>query len=137
MILTLYFPKMIKKNFLFKKFQEIENTNKKFLTAITQNNTEEVKLILNHSFESSIPIEINANNDGEYPLLYAIINNNVEMVRFIMDYANANNMILNVNEKDKEGDYPLLNAVSVNNTEMVRLLMEYAVHNHIHYFRHK
>jgi len=58
----------------------------------------------------------------------ATYNNNVEIVKLLMEYANRNNIVLNINDKDKEyHHYPLYNAVAEgNNIEMVELLMNYA-----------
>jgi len=63
---------------------------------------------------------------GNYPLLNAIILNNIEIVQLLMKYAKNNNIILKLNEKDTDGRYPLLEAINNNNIEMIKLLMEYA-----------
>jgi len=47
------------------------------------------------------------NKDGNYPLLLAIIHSNIEMVQLLMDYANKNNIVLKINEKNKNEYFPL------------------------------
>ena len=45
-------------------------------------------------------IYINGNNEeGSYLLLIACINKNIDMIKLFIDYANKNNIILNINEK--------------------------------------
>jgi len=44
----------------------------------------------------------------------------------LINYANKNNIILNVNNKNSEGDYILLVAFQKHNIEMILLLMSYA-----------
>eukprot|EP00833_Pecoramyces_ruminatium_P012007 jgi/Orpsp1_1/1186039/evm.model.c7180000096583.2 len=63
--------------------------------------------------------------DGNYSLLTAI-NENVYIVKLLIDYANENNIILELNEKNEFGDFPLLMAINKYNIEMVKLLIDYA-----------
>ena len=63
----------------------------------------------------------------KHPLLEAIYyNNNIEIVKLLIEYANQHQIILKLNEKDEYGWYPLLRAIYNNNIEIVKLLMEYA-----------
>jgi len=55
------------------------------------------------------------------PLLVAIINKNIEIVKLLIDYSNKNNIVLELNEQDYKGLYPLLFATKIKNTEMVQL----------------
>ncbi len=64
---------------------------------------------------------------GDYPLLWAINKNNIEMVQLLMKYANQHQIILKLNEKKINGNYPILNAISNKNIEIVQLLIEYAL----------
>jgi len=48
-----------------------------------------------------------------------------------MEYVNINNIILNINEKDKWGNYPFLVATKNNNIEIIKLLEEYACKDNI------
>ena len=65
------------------------------------------------------------NKDGYlFPLLWAISNKNVEIVKLLIEYANQHQIILELNEKNKFGDYPLLWAIF--NVEIIKLLIEYA-----------
>jgi len=41
------------------------------------------------------------NQDGSYPLLEAIYNNNIEIVQLLIEYANQHQIILKLNEKRK------------------------------------
>jgi len=45
-------------------------------------------------------------NNGDYPLLSACRNNNSEMIKLIIDYANENKIKLKINEKNNNGLYP-------------------------------
>jgi ankyrin repeat protein len=58
------------------------------------------------------------------------------MVQLLIDYANKNKIILNLNEKNENGWYPLLRATDKNNIEMVQLLIDYA-NKKKNYFRIK
>ena len=46
-------------------------------------------------------------------------NNNIEMVKLLIDYANKNNIILEFNEKNKKWYYPLLLSCRENNIEIL------------------
>jgi len=62
-----------------------------------------------------------------YPLLKATNSNNVDIVKLLIEYANNNNIILTINEKEKDSnEYPLFNAAEHNNLEIVQLLIDYA-----------
>jgi len=64
---------------------------------------------------------------GNYPLLWACIKNNTEMVQLLMNYANQKDITLTINDKENDyGQFPLFWACYKNNTEMVQLLMNYA-----------
>ncbi|ORX80083.1 hypothetical protein BCR32DRAFT_280862 [Anaeromyces robustus] len=72
----------------------------------------------------------------KYPLLSAVKNNNIIIVKLLMKYAKENNTILRINDKDNNGDFSLLFAVKNDNkgsdyTSMVELLMQYANENNI------
>ncbi|KAL6631931.1 hypothetical protein U3516DRAFT_887388 [Neocallimastix sp. 'constans'] len=60
--------------------------------------------------------------DGHYILLEASKNHNSEMIKLLIDYANNNNIILEMNEKDKNGNCPLLEASKYHSSEMIKLL---------------
>jgi len=66
------------------------------------------------------------NKDGNYPLLKAIFENNIEIVQLLIEYANQHQIILELNEKNKDGDYPLSEAIFKDNIKIVKLLIEYA-----------
>jgi len=91
------------------------------LHAISRNDFNEVNSILNRN------VEINKKDDnGNTPLLMAIIVNNIKIVQLIINYANRHNIILDINEKNIYGDYPLLRCILNVNVEMTRLIIEYA-----------
>jgi len=67
-----------------------------------------------------------------YPLLWVFIeNNNIEMVQLLIEYANKNDIILELNNKNNDGYYPILLACYENNNKMVQLLIDYANKNNI------
>ncbi|ORY84549.1 ankyrin [Neocallimastix californiae] len=51
------------------------------------------------------------------------------MFKLLIDYANKNNIILNVNEKDTNGYFPIFGILNNNNYEMLKLLIEYTKKN--------
>jgi len=53
------------------------------------------------------------------------------MVKLLVDYVNKNNLILEINKKNKNGKHPLLSATRTNNIEITKLLIEYANKNKI------
>jgi len=84
-----------------------------------------------------IPIEIKLflinkkNKDGDNSIINATYNDNIEIIKLLIEYANENNIILEINEKNKNERYPFIYAASNNNIEMVQLLIEYANKNDI------
>jgi len=75
-----------------------------------------------------------------YPLFCAIWHDNVNMVKLLIEYANHNQIILNINDivdwrfsysKGCNTDFPLLRSINNNNIEIVKLLIEYAEENNI------
>jgi len=71
-------------------------------------------------------------HNGVYSLLIAIKkNNNNDQVQYLIEYANKNNIILELNEKDIDGNYSLIWVIKENNNEIVQLLMDYANKNNI------
>jgi len=69
--------------------------------------------------------------DGYYPLLIAIDNNNIKIVKILIEYANQHQIILDLNEKNNVGNYPILDATIYNNIEMIKLLIKYALQHQI------
>jgi len=66
-----------------------------------------------------------------YPLLKAIENDNIEIVKLIINYANENNIILQLNDKDDSGFYPILSAIIKDDLEILKLIIDYAKKNNI------
>ena len=64
-------------------------------------------------------------------LLNEIRSGNTQKVKNILDYANKNKIILELNEKNKYRWYPLLDATYFDNIEMIQLLKDYANKNKI------
>eukprot|EP00833_Pecoramyces_ruminatium_P018584 jgi/Orpsp1_1/1192616/evm.model.d7180000094637.1 len=88
-----------------------KNGNFPFLFAITKNNIEMVKLIIDYANKNNIILEINEKDKNRnYPFLEAIKNNNIEMVQTIINYANEKSIILEINDKNMYGNYPFLTA---------------------------
>jgi len=102
--------------------KKIKNGNYPFLEAVNIKNYE---LGLNILYK---------NNKEMYfhNLFLKLINKvNFEAVKLLIEYANKNNIILELNAKDKDGKYPLLEVIKVKNFELVTLLIEYADKNGI------
>ena len=53
------------------------------------------------------------------------------MVKLFMDYANKNDIVFDLNKKDKNGYYLISRACYKNNNEIVKLFMDYANKNNI------
>eukprot|EP00833_Pecoramyces_ruminatium_P003430 jgi/Orpsp1_1/1177462/evm.model.c7180000061531.1 len=71
------------------------------------------------------------NDYKEYPLLWAISNENIEMVKLIIKYANENNIVLTINDRNSEGLNSILMATKKNNSEIINLITSYANENDI------
>jgi len=69
--------------------------------------------------------------NGNYVLLKAINKKNIEIIKLLIEYANENNIILDLNEKNKYRYYPILEAINKNNIEIIKLLILYANKNNI------
>ena len=59
-------------------------------------------------------------------MLCAILNNKIDLVKLIINYANRHNIILDVNVKYVFGYYPVLRSVINLNYEMTKLIMNYS-----------
>jgi len=53
------------------------------------------------------------------------------MVKLLINYANENNIIIDINRKNNQGSFPLLLLIRGNNIEVVKLLIDYAKAHHI------
>jgi len=70
-------------------------------------------------------LELNKKNkNGKNPILGAL-QNNIKLIKFLIDYARENNNNFNLNDKDNNDIYPILKAVDNNNMKIVQLLIEY------------
>ena len=70
-------------------------------------------------------MELNKKNkNGKNPILGAL-QNNIKLIKFLIDYARENNNNFNLNDKDNNDIYPILKAVDNNNMKIVQLLIEY------------
>ncbi|KAG4084540.1 ankyrin repeat-containing domain protein [Neocallimastix lanati (nom. inval.)] len=86
---------------------------------------------MNYANENNIILQLNDKNDsGFYPFLSAIIKDDLDILKLIIDYAKKNNIILDINEKDNWGVSPLIIAV-VRGYEFVKTIMDYANENNI------
>ncbi|ORX80484.1 ankyrin [Anaeromyces robustus] len=105
------------------------------LSAIENDNTEIVKLLMDYAKRYNIKLEIKAKNKFyDYPLLLAIEKNNTKIVKLLFSYAQENGIPLEIEDgyfykSDKHIEsfkYPLLCAIEQNNTQVTRLLINYA-----------
>jgi len=96
----------------------------KYLIELIANPTKEI----NQGYTS---LGLNKKNrNGDSSIMIAIHNNNIEIVKLLMDYANKHNIILQLNEKNEDGN-SIMQAINNDNTEIVKLLMEYADNHNI------
>ena len=63
-------------------------------------------------------------DDRDHPFLEAIINNDIDVVKLLVEYANKHSIILTLNEKDSHGGYSLLYAIDKNNVEISNITLE-------------
>jgi len=71
-----------------------------------------------------------SNKDGLFPLLLAIRKRNADIVNIIIEYANQNNLVIDIKNRDNEGNFPLLEAIYDSSITIAKILFEYArVHN--------
>jgi len=89
--------------------------------------------------ENNIILEINEKAKVRYyytlvyssPLYCVIWQNNIEIVKLLMAYADENHMTLNINEYCNDSFPLLLSIVNNNNIEIIKLLIKYAEDHHI------
>ncbi|OUM64919.1 hypothetical protein PIROE2DRAFT_60337 [Piromyces sp. E2] len=118
-----------------------ENGSTLFLHTITSSSSlNTIQKIISYSKDNDILLNLNEkNNDGNYPLL-TVIGNDESLLELLIAYAKENNIILSINEGDNEGIYPLLKIINSNNNinniyfinkmyEQLKLLINYAREN--------
>jgi ankyrin repeat protein len=77
-------------------------------------------------------LKINEKNKDEiYPIIGAVESNNIDTVKLLIDYANKNNIILDIKGKDQDGSYPILFAIEKDNIEMAKILINYVDNKNI------
>ncbi|ORX82615.1 hypothetical protein BCR32DRAFT_278764 [Anaeromyces robustus] len=119
------------------------------IRLVKANNIEMVNLIIDYANKNNIILEWKAImdytmekeifslylNDKDINknclLLEAISQNNVRMVQLLIDYADKNNIILEVKARDIDGVNSLLMAIEKNNIDMVQLIMDYSIKHKI------
>jgi len=85
-----------------------------------------VKLLMDYANENNFTLDVNfKNTNEEFPLLFVVKNNNMEMLTLLFDYASENNITLNINEKYVR-QTPFIDAIYKYNTEMILLFIDYA-----------
>ena len=89
---------------------------KMFNMIISENNIDMVKLLSDLEQGADINLQ---NKDGNTALIYAIRENNIEMVKLLLLEKGAD-----TNLQNKDGNTALIYAIRENNIEMVKLLLE-------------
>ena len=80
-----------------------------------------MKSLTDYAIKTNRVLKLNEKWYGEYPLLYALKENNIEVVKLFMAYTNENEYLLEINDYCKN---LLLKAVTTkNNIEMVKLFI--------------
>ena len=70
--------------------------------------------------ENNIILEINKKDECNIsPLLYSLDNNNSEIFNSLINYAEVNNILLKIDEKDSK---PWFRTIQRGNIEMIKLL---------------
>jgi len=117
-----------------KKFEDETNSRYQGMKRVIEEQYNLALIDLKDHFKSFIiALFINLEKLGNknYSLIFACKKNDIEKVKFLINHANKNNYILNINEKDNDGNYPLLLATLKNNNKMVKLLIEYGTNKKI------
>jgi len=57
--------------------------------------------------------------------------NNIDITNLLIDYANKNNIILEINNMNNNEDCPLLTSIDNNSIEMTKLLIDYVQKHNI------
>eukprot|EP00833_Pecoramyces_ruminatium_P000088 jgi/Orpsp1_1/1174120/evm.model.c7180000049003.1 len=119
----------------------------KILDSIQKGDIIKIQSILNKSVKNGIILDMNyvkkVKNDKYYPsflyfnpLLEVIknrdINNNTEILKLFIDYANQNNYVLNLNVRD-EYNLNTVGAACINNNDIkiIEMLLDYAIEHNI------
>jgi len=90
------------------------------------------KLLIEYANENNIVLTVNEKSaNGDFPLLWSVFHNNIDMTKLIMEYAKKHDIILKVNEKNNKEVYPLSLGIRRNNIEMIQLLIQYCNENNI------
>jgi len=107
-----------------------KNNEGKYLLQIAweDDNTELVHLIIDYSINIGI---LSKSKDDQYIknsyILLLILNNNVELLKELVECANKHNTVLNLNMKNhNDGNYPLIYAIYNVSLEMANLMIDYA-----------
>ena len=93
--------------------------------AIKNNDLDKVHSILKQAQEEKFDIN-EKNRERNYLFLWAVVNGNIDIIKAIINYANKNNIILNITDKDNDGDDPLMYAINGNQNEIFKLILDYA-----------
>jgi len=65
-------------------------------------------------------------------LLYLLKNNiSIDIINYIIEFADQYDILLNINEKDIDGNFPLLLAVNHNDLKILKCLVEYSKNHNI------
>jgi len=101
--------------------------------SIIVNDTEKVDRLLDRKrARNGMVIQINRkDSEGFTPLYWATKNNNINIIKILMNYADFHHMTLKLNVQNHEGNYALLNAIFNNNMNIIKLLMAYSEANDI------
>jgi len=98
--------------------------------AINVNKLEVVNLLIEYARKHHIDINVNeTENDSfkRFPFLWACGKCiNPEIAKFIINYANDEGYIIDINKQDDLGNYPLLKASKREDSEMIELIINYA-----------
>jgi len=97
------------------------------MLAIDKSNYNMVKYLLQNPNINIYENDINGNS----PLIKAIGQNNIDLVKLLIDYCIRNKIKIDINGKDSNGNYPLIKAINQNNFDIVFLLVNYGIKNNI------
>jgi len=67
----------------------LKNNEEKLIDSLKDKNIKKVKSILKNSNKNEKKLNLNKKHkNGQYPFLWAIFNDNVEMIKLLIEYAN-------------------------------------------------
>jgi len=94
------------------KRQVIKDCFLEFGEGLQKNDIEVIKSCLNKANKKGVTLNLNDDILGGRSLFsFAIMQDNLSMITLLIEYAQNNDIILDINKKDEDGQYPFFYTV--------------------------